>query len=253
MNVNGANHGAPKASEIELIFRSDRLQLKGVLHLPRHPQPPLVIGSHGLYSSGASPKQIALAHRCAQMGMAYFRFDHRGCGRSQGTFEAVTTLAGRRDDVMNAEAFLRSRFDLGEALGLFGSSFGGATCLAAARMLQPQRLVTLAAPVDSRSILAAVRGPGPAVAPVFFQEAFQFDLRTDLAFIQGLLVIHGSRDEVIDPGHAQTIYDGAAPPKERLILADGDHRLSRADHQQVFLEAALDWLRPLAALGKGSS
>ena len=249
--VTGLDRSPLDASVTELVFRSNGLRLKGTLHLPRLPQPPLVIGSHGLYSSGASPKQVALAHGCAQMGLAYFRFDHRGCGRSEGRFETVTTLAGRRDDILDAAEYLRSAFDLGEGLGLFGSSFGGAVCLAAAKALKPHRLVTLAAPVDSHSILAAIRGQAPPVDPIFFHEAFQFDLRGDLPAIDGLLVIHGSQDEVIDPAHARSIYHGVAAPKQRLILPGGDHRLSRPDHQQAFLEAALDWLQPLTAFAKG--
>ena len=72
-----------------ISFNSDSLKLKGVLHLPDDGQPPVVIGSHGLYSSGSSPKQIALAEQCNRLGIAYFRFDHRGCGSSQGEFERV--------------------------------------------------------------------------------------------------------------------------------------------------------------------
>jgi fermentation-respiration switch protein FrsA (DUF1100 family) len=236
-------------TERKITFPSNGLCLAGTLHLPADAQgPPLIIGSHGLYSSGDSPKQIALAHGCVQRGMAYFRFDHRGCGRSEGRFNAVTTLAGRREDILNAAAFLRSRFTLGERLGLFGSSFGGATCLAAAPLLKPLRLVTLAAPVDSRSILAAAENQPPPVAPIFFQDAFQFDLRGQLASIKGILVTHGSRDEVIAPRHAQLIYEGAADPKECLIFSGGDHRLSRREHQQRFLRAALDWFKPLTAI-----
>ena len=63
------------------------------------------------------------------------------------------------------------------------------TCLAAAPIVKPCRMVTLAAPVDSHSILAATE-EAPPVEPFFAQESFQFDLRSDLPLIKGLLAIH---------------------------------------------------------------
>lgn len=234
------------ANETKLEFLSDGLRLRGTLHLPaERTGPHLIVGSHGLYSSGESPKQVALARRCSELGVAYFRFDHRGCGRSEGVFTEVTTLDGRRNDLVDAVAFLRANFTLGSELGLFGSSFGGATCLAAAATLRPRRMVTLAAPVDSRSILASAANHTPPVDPVFFKEGFQFDLRDGLGDLGGILVIHGGCDEVIDPGHADIIFRGAGHPKKQLILPGGDHRLSRHDHQEQFVEATLAWFKPL--------
>ncbi|MGD9329775.1 MAG: alpha/beta fold hydrolase [Desulfobacterales bacterium] len=225
----------------------DELRLQGTLHLPDCARPNLVVGSHGLYSSGESPKQVELARRCCRRGIAYFRIDHRGCGRSQGRFETVTTLAGRRRDLLQAVAHLRGAFELGNGLGLFGSSFGGATCLAAASALRPQRLVTLAAPVDSRSILSAAENHASPVERLFLNEAFQFDLRKAIRPITGLLVMHGDRDEVIPPAHADIIFESVRDPKERLIISGGDHRLSRRKDQRQFITATLAWFKPMEA------
>lgn len=233
-----------KVREIKLAFFSDGLQLKGRLHLPDKNRPNLIIGSHGLYSSGASPKQLELASAFSRSGIAYFRFDHRGCGKSEGCFEEVTSLAGRRQDLIDAVTFLQSECPLGSGLGLFGSSLGGATCLAAAPILKPHRMVTLAAPVDSRSILSA-GDQVPAVEPSFFKESLQFDLRRNLGVISGLLVVHGKCDSVIPADHAEIIYAGTRDPKSRLIIPGGDHRLSQRKHQLEFMEATLAWLMPL--------
>jgi alpha-beta hydrolase superfamily lysophospholipase len=233
--------------ETRLTFPSDGYRLQGTLHLPDRLAPNLIVGSHGLYSSGDSPKQVELAHRCCQMGIAYFRFDHRGCGRSEGRFETVTTLPGRRNDLMDAVSFLRKTFGFGPQLGLFGSSFGGTTCLAAAGTLKPSRLVTLAAPVDSRSILAAVEKDEAPVAPLFFKDVFQFDLCDELGDISDLLVIHGDQDEVIPSRHAEIIFKRARDPKKLLFIAGGDHRLSRRNHQEQFVSETMDWLKPLTS------
>ena len=244
-NLKQEQKGAPPP--IGCTFSSDDFRLQGTLHLPQQPNPNLIVGSHGLYSSGDSPKQVALARACSQMGIAYFRFDHRGCGRSEGHFEAVTSLGGRRQDLIDAVAFLRAEFSLESGLGLFGSSFGGATCLAAAPRLAPNRMVTLAAPVDSRSILAAHEAV-PPVAPPFRDAALQFDLRGNLKSITNLLVIHGEADTTIPPDHARLIYNGVGDPKRLLTIPGGDHRLSQTDHQQRFMDAALDWFHPLGSI-----
>jgi alpha-beta hydrolase superfamily lysophospholipase len=178
------------------------------------------------------------------LGIAYFRFDHRGCGRSEGGFKEVTRLAYRRQDLIDAVMYLRTEFYLGSAVGLFGSSFGGATCLAAAPLVKPNRMVTLAAPVDSRSILAATKAK-PPVEPPFLDAAFQFDLSNAIRSISNLLVIHGADDATIPISHARQIYNGLSEPKKLLIIPGGDHRLSQKDHQQCFMDATLNWFRPL--------
>ncbi|MBR9980379.1 MAG: damage-inducible protein CinA, partial [Desulfatitalea sp.] len=59
---------------------SDGHRLTGTLHLPDVERPPVVIGCHGLLADRRSPKQIALASALGRLGIAYLRFDHRGCG-----------------------------------------------------------------------------------------------------------------------------------------------------------------------------
>ena len=89
-------------NQININFESDGFLLKGMLHLPEADLPPIVIGSHGLLSNSYSPKQITLARECNANGIAYFRFDHRGCGQSNGVFNEVTSLEGRRNDLICA-------------------------------------------------------------------------------------------------------------------------------------------------------
>jgi alpha-beta hydrolase superfamily lysophospholipase len=105
--------------ERDISFLSDEFVLQGRLHLPAAHRPPVVIGSHGLYSSKDSPKQIALARACNLLGMAYFRFDHRGCGSSQGGFTRVTSLVSRCRDLKNAVECIRNHEQTGTLIGLF--------------------------------------------------------------------------------------------------------------------------------------
>ncbi len=227
----------------------DDLRLSAVLHRPPTDDPPVVIGSHGLYSNGDSPKQITLAERLNASGIAFLRLDHRGCGQSEGIFEAVTTLDGRVRDLLAAARALEHRMGAPLRLGLFGSSLGGSTCLAAAAALRPARMVTLAAPADSRSLIAAARQKSAdPLPPLFEREAFQFDLSARLASLHDLLVIHGECDEVVPLEHGRRIYAAARDPKRLIVNTGGDHRVTRPEHQRAFIDASQNWFAHLLTM-----
>ncbi len=233
-------------SEQRLRFSSDGLRIEAVLHRPRADAAPVVIGSHGLFSDGDSPKQVALARALNAMGIAFVRLDHRGCGQSEGVFDVVTTLAGRVSDLVAAVGVLQDVLGYSFRLGLFGSSLGGSTCLAAAAELKPARVVTLAAPADSRSLLARARqDPSGHLPPVFASNALQFDLTDRLAAVDNLLVIHGEADEVVPVGHARRIYTASREPKRLIIQPGGDHRVTAPEHQRALIQACRDWFARL--------
>jgi len=227
-----------------VTFRSGVYRLNGFLHLPDGPRPPVVIGSHGLFGTFASAKQTALAAGCVAAGMGYFRFDHRGCGHSEGDFTAVTTLDGRVQDLVAAAAMIRNRPDTGDRLGYFGSSLGGAVCIRACGTQPPPAMVLCAAPVRSGDI-----DPGRAAATDASPESaarptgLTFDVAADAAGLQAVLVFHGDADEVVPYRHAGEIYTAAAGPKKMITLPGGDHRMTDADHQQLFVAETLRWFK----------
>jgi alpha-beta hydrolase superfamily lysophospholipase len=221
-------------------FAVDGLRLAGVLHLP--PQPPwaVVIGCHGLMADKQSPKQIALARRCTAAGMAYLRFDHRGCGESQGAFDTDTTLANRRADLLAAVREMGARLGGLLPVGLFGSSLGGAVCLAAADRVAPFAMVTLAAPLRSQTIELPVNAPS-SLQTELQQGRLAFDVSPPMGAIDHILVIHGSDDETVPIDNARTIFQMAGHPKQELILHGGDHRISRPSQQRRIIDAAVAW------------
>ncbi len=233
------------ATQTNIAVTSGDYQLHGTLHRPHGTGPfALVIGSHGLLASGESPKQIALAQQLTRRGLAYFRFDHRGCGQSEGDLHAATTFAGRCEDLLNAAKMLLERPDLRRPLGLFGSSFGGAVSLACARALDAAAVVTLAAPAASSGIAPDAIADFLATEPypgAVNREALTFDLADPVSAVSNLLVIHGSADDVVPLDNARRLHAMAQAPKKLLELPEGDHRLSNPEHQEVFLSAAVDW------------
>ncbi len=232
-----------KSNVKNISFFSDGFKLKGYLHLPSAHRPPVVIGSHGLYSSSSSPKQIALADQCNRFGIAYFRFDHRGCGRSEGKFEAVTSLEARCRDLADAVAVITGRSDTGDRFGLFGSSMGGTVCLSVAGELGADTLVTFAAPIRSRILENGFPMSENSDTPEIFLDAQKrrFDITARLPAICNLLIFHGEADDVVPVSHADEIYSLVKQPKKLVKQKQGDHPMSNAAHQHDFIREATLW------------
>jgi len=226
-----------------ILFSSDKYQLHGTLHLPAVKKPPAVIGSHGLLSTGESPKQIALANMCARHNMAYFRYDHRGCGKSEGEFSSATTFDGRCRDLFSAVKIIRNLPETGETIALFGSSFGGAISLAMAGALNIASIVTVAAPLCSESIKEPyVNDPvnKPAIQTLDKDKLF-FDIRDRISAISHLLIFHGDDDRIVPFENARELSRRAADPKMLICQNNGDHPMSNEVHQKEFIDQAVAW------------
>jgi alpha-beta hydrolase superfamily lysophospholipase len=228
-----------------IAFSSDGLLLKGTLHLPAKSHPPVVFGSHGLFSTSNSPKQIELAKKCNANGLAYFRFDHRGCGESEGVFEKDTSLDARCADLLNAVETVLTRNDTGKRIGLFGSSMGGAVCISLANAVKIEAMVTFAAPVRSRGINKTIENSDDSnnSYPLFDGKNLQFDLSDKLSNLHNILVFHGDEDRVVPPSNAREIYTKAGNPKKLIMQKGGDHPMNDVKHQEHFIRKAAFWFR----------
>jgi len=226
-------------------FSSDEYHLHGTLHLPKIKKPPVVIGSHGLISTGDSPKQIALAEKCTQHNMAYFRYDHRGCGESEGEFSSATTFEGRCRDLMSAVKTIRDFPDTGDAIALFGSSFGGAISLAMAGGLNITSIVTVAAPLFSGNIKEPyVNNPANnSVMQTLNKDTLFFDIRDRIPAISHLLIFHGDNDQIVPFGNALELNQNAKQPKKLICQKNGDHPMSNKIHQKEFINLAVVWFK----------
>lgn len=226
-------------------FQSDHFLLHGTLHLPEGPRPPVVIGSHGLLSNGDSPKQIALAEKCNEHGIAFFRFDHRGCGQSEGEFASATTFEGRCRDLLAGAQTLLAEKKTGKRMALFGSSLGGSVALATAARLKAEAVVTIAAPVRDQSIRAPYTNDSAnlPLLETMNRENLAFDIGERLGGISHILIFHGDADAIVPYENALEIHERAGAPKELVRLQNGDHPMSRSSHQALFMKRAIDWYR----------
>ena len=229
----------------KVLFSSNGFTLNGTLHLPAAPNPPVVIGSHGLFSSGSSPKQITLARQCNEFGIAFFRFDHRGCGKSDGVFEDVTTLEARCNDMISAIQTIQNRKDTGSRIALFGSSMGGSVCLSVFAASHASSIVTCAAPVRSSSIIKKLEKSDHSntLTPPFYKRYLDSDISDKLPSTHHILIFHGDSDELVPPSNAKEIYEKAGDPKKLIIQKHGDHRMSNKTHQENFVRESALWFK----------
>lgn len=238
------------STSTDISFSCDGLIIVGTLHLPPVSNPPIVIGSHGLFSDRQSPKQISLANACNQLGIGFFRIDHRGCGDSEGNFTDVTDLEGRRRDMAAAVEMMKNHEDTGDLISLFGSSLGGAVCLyTASESEKIVSIVTVAAPVFFDSpvkmdhAIKKAREETGASHSIVSGTKLAFDIRDRMDSIKSILIFHGDADGVVPLSNAHDLHERVQKPRQLVILKDGDHRMSNPDHQKQFIQEASEWFK----------
>jgi fermentation-respiration switch protein FrsA (DUF1100 family) len=150
-------------------------------------------------------------------------------------------LDNRQSDLVAAVGVVERTLGKATPIGLFGSSFGGTVCITASFRIVPFAMVTLAAPILSRSIRMPDDSP-QSLKNELFRDRLDFNITSHLAAIDHILVVHGSHDETVGVESAHTIYRLARAPKKRLILDRGDHRISDRSHQRRYMRKTIDWL-----------
>ena len=55
-----------------------------------------------------------------------------------------------------------------------------------------------------------------------------------------LLLVHGSKDDLVDASHAHKLYDRAREPKQIIIVDGAEHRLQQND---TAIAIVIDWLK----------
>lgn len=116
--------------QIPLDFKSDGLTLSGVLHVPEGYQPgsplPTFLVLHGFVGTKDESHAELQADMLEEMGYCAFRFDMRGCGKSDGTRGDVRCM-DQVADTKNAFTFIAERDEVdADKIGVIGHSFGAA-------------------------------------------------------------------------------------------------------------------------------
>lgn len=218
--------------------------IRGLIEYPETDlRSPAILLSHGLYSSKDSEKYVRLSNVLSREGFVAIRFDYHGSGESGGDI-SETNLTIRLDNLRATYDYIvqKERIDP-ERIGILGSSLGGTLAIIFSSMKKTIRaLVILATPYaikerEKRDISE------PELNRQFFIDFSKYNVLESASRIKCTLVIHGERDQVVEPSHAFKIFNSLLPPKRLEILKDGDHTISDPKLRENVVMSALSWFK----------
>ena len=192
-----------------------------------------------------------------EAGIAVFRFDFPGLGKSEGSF-SETTFTTNVDDLFRASQFLN---EIAEAPQIIiGHSLGGAAAIRAASLIDSVRVVvtigTPADPVHVTRLLGSkideIESEGSATVSIakrdfLIKQAFIDDLESvsmeeaTRRLGKALLIFHSPVDETVGIENAASIYGRALHPKSFISLDGADHLLSNPEDSRYVGQTIAAW------------
>jgi len=256
----------------------------GMLHLPLSGGPhPAVLMLHGFTGQRMEPHRlfVLFSRLLAEHGIASLRFDFRGSGESEGTFDEMT-VTRELEDVSVAHASLKSRPEVDPArVGLLGLSMGG---MVAALSVKSSGFKSLAlwapahpsvwlsqfpkVPLNAQTVMAAFAGAkragllppgidvledqnlidqgGNPVSPEFFADLSRHAPFEAVARYKGpALVVHGTSDPTVPFQIGKTYAErlGSRGPVQFHPIEGGLHTFERLLHQAEAHRVTLEFFK----------
>jgi len=214
---------------------SDGVKLHAWLFSAADPSAPMMIWFHG--NAGNLTDRADMAVELAKRGISVFVFDYRGFGKSEGRASESKIFR----DSLAAYDYVRKSG--AQDIALYGESIGGPYAAFVAKERRPVRAVVL------ENSFPSLREMGNALYhPLPIGWAAPFALRTtDWLNEAGapVLVMHGTRDDVIPYVLGKRLYDGLRVRKELLT--------SHAGHCEIPLFEADRYYATVTRFVKGAT
>jgi dipeptidyl aminopeptidase/acylaminoacyl peptidase len=227
---------------------SEGKKIYGILHLPRNLAPPCVIASHGLYSSKESQKLVEIGELFSAQGIAVIRYDHQGCGESEGDLSA-TTASSRIKDLDAVFELAANHPLIGDRLGLLGSSMGGfISIFKTSADVRVKALVLWATPShlggkrDKEDEENPPQGENP-LGEAFYRDLSTYDARQAIKNVGNCLILHGEADELVPLPQAEELHTAARAPKHLEVFPGGDHRFTDPQQRRQAIRMSLEWFQ----------
>ena len=246
----------------KVALEVDGLNIVGQLYLPgegvQTPYPTVCV-CHGIPAERRHPVDRGyrlLAERICRQGFAVFIFNFRGTGDSGGNLDILgwtRDLKAVVDYLCTLPEVDRTRLSLlgfsgGVAVSIYVaapdrrvSSVAACACPAEFTFFtkgnEPQSLI------DHFRSIGAIRDKDfPHSAEEWFNG---FRLVSPIKYVAGiaprpLLLVHGSKDELVDVSHAHRLYDKAGEPKQLVIVNGARHKLRQNNRAMTIV---IDWLK----------
>lgn len=252
--------------EQELTFKdADGHTVSGILAAPDVGTDRLALFCHGFLSNKNSTTNRTLTPLLLERGIATFRFDFFGQGKSEGPFECITVTIA----LQQALAALRLVRSQGYCrIGLMGSSFGGLIAILAASQVPRDgaapSVVALKCPVpDFPEMLRLEFGKDgmdhwkrtdqiPDVTgglnPVrlryaFYENCLLYNAYKAAGAIQApVLIVQGECDEYVPLHQSCRLFEAIRAEKRLEILPGANHRFTKPEDFQAMTNLLVDWL-----------
>lgn len=231
-----------KANNVE--FPGHRgLLLRGVRHAPQSPPRGGVVLCHCFTCSKDFKIINWLSKELSSLGFSTLRFDFAGLNTSDGNFEE-TNLTTNIEDLLHAVEWLGTQGIPVRAL--IGHSMGGtAAVLTASRLPEIESVVVLGTSSETtalKRLLSAdhmaqlesqgrtdlrIGGKAVTLNRAFFEDLYRHSLLETVArWNKALLILHGTRDQVVPIQSGERIFQNAVHPKAFTAVPDAGHLFS---------------------------
>jgi len=219
----------------------DGTQLHGWFLTPPKAKPKgTIVFSHG--NAGSIGHHLGFVTWLADAGYQVLMYDYRGFGKSAGAVDR----RGMVDDARAAFAYAASRKDVSaKPIISYGHSLGGAKSVTA---LAESPLPGLKAVIIDGAFASYQR-----MAGLFGGEFAKSLVTDDLSprdYVERispvpLLVIHGTKDEIVPFSQGKELFERAKTPKTLFEVKNGRHGDALSRDGGAYRKRMLDWLARL--------
>ncbi len=253
-----------KRTEVPLQFTNKGEKLFGVLHLPSSSgKYPCVVMCHGFTGHKAEDHFLftKAARKLAEQGIAAFRFDFRGSGDSEGTFDRMT-VGTEISDAAEAIKFIKTHRNIKKAsIGVLGLSMGGFVAAYICGNVPGVRAAVLWSAVGqykkvfgknlkvnfrAKNLKAKDVG-GVSVGKGFFKAGIWYDglnLISINEFSGPLLIVHSDNDKAVPFSDAELYYKTSGSGiKELRKIKSGGHTYGSGGAEPKVIEYTAWWFK----------
>ncbi|WP_326548161.1 alpha/beta hydrolase [Mycolicibacterium sp. ND9-15] len=201
----------PNGQDVQ-IETDDAIRLGG-WYFPVDGNNPAVLVFAG--NAGDRSGRVPLASALNRMGCSVLLFDYRGYGGNSGR----PSEDGLAADARAAQAWLAAQPGI-EEIVYFGESLGAAVAIGLA-VERPPRALVLRSPFTSLPDVGAVHYPWLPVRRLLLDRYPSLERIGSLRV--PLLVIAGTRDDVVPEPMSRRLYDAANEPKRYVLVPGAGH------------------------------